>query len=149
MSLVFAYAGLGRPLFALVRSMRRQDARSSRRGGSAWLNDSGSLRWSTWLAGIASALNLVFIIAFPVVFIGDLSGGFPEFIYGVPKIALVLLQIPPVTSALAVATSVAVFSIWRDRRHRIATRLEHTVICAALLSFVAFTLYWRLMGIQI
>jgi hypothetical protein len=45
MSLAFAYAGLGRPLFALVRSMRRQDARSSRREGSAWLNDSGPPRF--------------------------------------------------------------------------------------------------------
>jgi CubicO group peptidase (beta-lactamase class C family) len=149
MALAFAYAGLGRPLFAIVRSMRRRDERSPRRGGSAWLNDSGPLRWSAWLAGIASALNLVFIIAFPVVLLGDLRGGFPEFIYGVPKLGLLLLLIPPVTSALAAATTIAVFSIWRDRRHRIATRLEHTVIYAALLSFIAFAVYWRLLGIQI
>ncbi len=46
-----------------------------------------------------------------------------KFVYGVPRIALVLLLIPPVTGALAVATLVAVFCIWRDRRHRVARGL--------------------------
>jgi hypothetical protein len=54
-----------------------------------------------------------------------------------------------VTAALAVATSIAVFFIWRDPRQRLVTRIEHTVVCAALVAFVAFTVYWRLMGIQI
>jgi len=117
--------------------------------GRVWFNRSGPLKWSAWLAGVASALNLVFVIGFPVVFLGDMARGVPEFVYGVPKIALALLLIPPLTGTLAVATSVAVVGIWRDRRYRLSTRLEHTVVCAALLSFVAFTIYyWRVMGIQ-
>jgi CubicO group peptidase (beta-lactamase class C family) len=50
--------------------------------------------------------------------------------------------------AVAVACSVAVVAMWRDRRHRFVPRMEYTMVCAALLAFVPFTVYWRLMGIQ-
>jgi CubicO group peptidase (beta-lactamase class C family) len=148
MGLVFVYAGFAKPVFATAVWVLRRDESLSPHDGPARPNDPHPARQASWLGGIASALNLLFIVMLPLVFLGDLSAGLPEFVYGVPKVALVLLVIPPVTAALAVATSTAVFSMWRDRRLRLVTRLEHTVVCAALLSFVAFTIYWRLMGIQ-
>jgi CubicO group peptidase (beta-lactamase class C family) len=149
MAVAFVYAGFLKPVFANVTRMRRHDEQVARRDAPAQPHNSDPSQWAAWLAGIASALNLLFVVMFPLVLFGDLSGGMPAFVYGVPKLALGLLAIPPVTAALAVATSIAVFFMWRDRRQRLVTRIEHTVVCAALLAFVAFTVYWRLMGIQI
>jgi hypothetical protein len=149
MAVAFVYAGFLKPVLANVRRMRRHDEQVARRDAPARLRNSDPNRWAAWLAGIASALNLLFVVVFPLVFLGDLSGGMPAFVYGVPKLALVLLAIPPVTAALTVATSIAVFFMWRDPRQRLVTRIEHTIVCTALLAFVAFTVYWRLMGIQI
>jgi hypothetical protein len=135
-------------VFANVTRMRRHDDQVARRDAPVAARGAGPSRSAAWLAGIASALNLLFVVAFPLAFLGDLRGGIPAFVYGVPKLALVLLAIPLVTAALAVATSVAVLSMWRDPRQRLVTRIEHTIVCTALLAFVAFTAYWRLLGIQ-
>jgi CubicO group peptidase (beta-lactamase class C family) len=149
MALAFAYAGLGRPVVAVVRSMRHRDAHPSPRGASFGFNGWDPIRWSIWLAGVASGLNIVFLVAFPVVFFGDMAGGVPAFVYGVPNVARVLLLIPPATSVLAVATLVAAFYMWQDGRPRLLVRLGHTLVAVALLSFVVFTLYWHLMGVQV
>ena len=141
MTLAFGYAGLGRPLVAVVRSLRHRDAHPSPREASFGFNGWDPIRWSMWLAGVASGLNLVFLVAFPVVFFGDMAGGVPAFVYGVPSMVRVLLLIPPATGVLAVATLVATFHIWRDGRPGLLIRLEHTLVVVALLSFVAFTLY--------
>jgi hypothetical protein len=149
MAVAFVYAAFLKPVFASATRMRRHDEQVARRDASARPRNSDPNQWAAWLAGIASALNLLFVVVFPLVLLGDLSGGMPAFVYGVPKLALVLLAIPLVTAALAVATSIAVFSMWRDPRQRLVTRIEHTIVCTALLAFVAFTVYWRLLGIQI
>ena len=148
MTLAFAYAGVGRPALASVRSMRHRTTNLSSRRASVGFSDWDPIRWSSWLAGIASLLNLVFLVVFPVVFFGDMAGGLPEFVYGVPRAALVLLLIPPVTGALGLAAAIMVFRMWRGQRVRLSIRLEHTVVAAALVSFIVFSVYWRLMGIH-
>ena len=70
MALVFLYAAVWRPIAAIVHRRRVV-------GGD-------SRRWSSWLAGIASALNLVVLVGFPLAFFGRMEGGVPEFLYGVP-----------------------------------------------------------------
>jgi CubicO group peptidase (beta-lactamase class C family) len=133
MALIFLYATAWRPLVAVVH--RRTRTKSL-----------GPERSSTWLGGIASALNLVFLVGFPLAFLGRMEGGFPDFVYGVPVVARLLLFIPPVTTVGAVATSIAVVGMWRDAEPPVAVRLGHGVVAIALLSFIVFAWYWNLLA---
>jgi hypothetical protein len=82
MALIFLYAVAWRPLVAMLRRRMRVTSWDAR-------------RVSTWLGGIASALNLVFLVGFPLAFLERTEGGFPDFVYGVPVVASRLLLIPP------------------------------------------------------
>jgi hypothetical protein len=130
MMLAFFYAAIWRPLAAVVHRTRVV----------GW----DPLRWSTWLAGIASALSLLVIVGFPLAFLGRVEGGVPEFLYGVPVLATGLLFIPPITTMVSVAATAAVVGIWLDGRTGMAARLAHAVVAIALLSFVVFAWLWRL-----
>jgi hypothetical protein len=131
MALVFVYAAVWRPLAVMVHKTR----------AAGW----DSRRWSAWLSGIACALNLLFLVGFPLAFVGRLEGGVPQFLYGVPVVAARLLVIPPITAILGAAASIVVVRIWRDGRTSLTARLEHSVVAIALLSFIVFAWYWRLM----
>jgi hypothetical protein len=132
MALIFLYAVAWRPLVAMLRRRMRVASWNAR-------------RVSTWLGGIASALNLVFLVGFPLAFLGRTEGGFPDFVYGVPVVASRLLLIPPVTASMGVAASIAVVGIWRDGRASMAARFEHSLVAVALLSFDVFAWYWHLL----
>jgi hypothetical protein len=45
-----------------------------------------------------------------------------------------------------VAAVIAAGASWRDRRASVATRLVHALVAIALLSFVVFAWYWRLIS---
>lgn len=100
--------------------------------------------WSRWLGSTASALNLVFLVGFPIAFLGRIEGGLPDFVYGVPLAARALLLVPVVTGIIAVATLVAVVADLRNPRTS-QRRLADCLVVAALLSFVAFAWYWNLL----
>jgi hypothetical protein len=129
MVLAFLYASVWRPLAAAVRGRR----------AAGW----DSVRWSVWLAGVASALNLVFLAGFPLAFVGRIEGGVPAFLYGVPPLAAGLLFIPRLTAWLAVATLIALTGVWRSARVSPASRTAHTLVACALVAFIAFMRYWR------
>jgi CubicO group peptidase (beta-lactamase class C family) len=131
MALLFLYAAVWRPIAVVVRRARVA-VRDSRRPVA-------------WLAGAACALNLVFMISFPLAFLGRIEGGVPEFLYGVPPPAAALLLIPPVTAVLSIAASIAVVGNWWNKRGSIAERLGNSFVAIALLSFVVFAWYWRLL----
>jgi CubicO group peptidase (beta-lactamase class C family) len=132
-ALVFLYAAAWRPLRGLWRARRVK----------GW----DGARWWTWLGGIASALNLVFLVGFPLAFLGRIEGGFPDFVYGVPAGARLLLLIPPVTAFIGVAVSIAVLAAWRKAETSAAV-LGDSVVAIALLSFVVFAWYWNLVPMQ-
>ena len=147
MTLAFIYAGLVRPARLLVHALRRRVTGSAHRFEPGDPGESAASRFSTRLTGIASGLNLIFLVVFPVVFFGRMADGVPEFVFGVPRAASVLLVIPPITAALAVAASVLVFFVWNDRRRRLLFCMEQTLVAAALLSFIVFAAHWHLLGV--
>ena len=132
MALVFIYAAVWRPASRVVRRVSAESA--------------AAVRWSLWLAGVASGLNLIFLAAFPIAFFGDMEGGMPEFVYGVAPAAGALLNVPTATSVLALAAAIVLMAVWRNPSCRLRTRLEHTAVATTLLSFVAFARYWRFIG---
>jgi hypothetical protein len=103
------------------------------------------LRRSRWLTGVASALNLVFIVGFPLAFIGRISGGAPAFFYGVPVLARALLILPLVTTGMTVAAALVLIRAWRDDRSQMPDRVKQTIVVMALVGFVAFAGYWRVL----
>jgi hypothetical protein len=131
MVLVFLYAIARRPL----RGGWRQTRVKGRDATGRFLS-----------AGIASALNLVFLIGFPPTFLGRIEGGVPDFVYGVPVAARLLLLIPVVTAFMGVAVSIAVIASWR--KGRTAAVAGDVVVAIALLSFVVFAWYWNLLPLQ-
>lgn len=126
---VFLHAALWRPL---ASSWRRAATGAPR------------TRWTRWPGPAASALNLVFLVGFPIAFLGRNEGGLPEFAYGVPAAARALLIVPPVTAILAAAASIALVA---DAGSGPMLRLRPTdfLIAVALLSFTAFAWYWNLL----
>jgi CubicO group peptidase (beta-lactamase class C family) len=135
MAVLFLYASIWRPLAALVRRARGARCRSTQS--------------AAWLAGVASALNLVFLIGFPLAFLGRIEGGTPEFVYGVPLLARCLLIVPPITAVLSIATTIAVVEMWHDAHASRSARLRYTAVALGLLAFVPFAFYWHLMGLEI
>jgi hypothetical protein len=97
--------------------------------------------WSIWPGALAGGLNLIFLIGFPLAFLGRLEGGVPEFIYGVPLAARLLLFILPITAALGVIAAIAAVA---NRRSSRSAAPGDFIVATALLSFVGFTWYWRL-----
>ena len=130
MAFVFLYAVAWRPL---VTALGRRHATGCE-----------STRWSEWLAGIASAMNLLFLVVFPFAFFGRMEGGVPAFLYGVPVAAACLLFIPLVSAMLALAAVVTVVWMWRDAQASAKARIQHSIVVLALLAFVVFAWYWRL-----
>ena len=129
MAIVFLYATC-RPLVGV-----------SRRGPKT----SNAHRSSIWLGGIASALNLTFMVGFPLAFLGRVEGGFPEFVYGVPPLATILLLVPPTTTLMGIAASIGAVRLWRHGRASTAARLGHSLVAVALLSFGVFAWYWNVL----
>jgi hypothetical protein len=131
MTLAFLYAGVWRPAAAMFPRARQ----------IGW----DSPGWWKWLSGVASALNLLFLAGFPLAFLGRIEGGVPEFLYGVPAAAACLLFIPPFTATLAIGTTLAAAAVWRNARTSTAARIEHSLVASALIGFVVFTWYWKLL----
>jgi hypothetical protein len=130
MVLVFLYAAVWRS----IASLRRTQVLTS-----------GETRGqSRWLGSTASALNLVFLVGFPIAFLGRIEGGLPDFVYGVPLAARALLLVPVVTGIIAVATLIAVVADLRNPRTS-QRRLADCLVVAALFSFIAFAWYWNLL----
>jgi hypothetical protein len=98
MVLVFLYAAVWRPVAAVTQRVRL----------TGW----DSTRCSMLLSGIAGALNLPFLIGFPLAFFGRIEGGVPQFLYGVPVVAACLLFVPLLTAIFAIGTLIAVVTIW-------------------------------------
>jgi CubicO group peptidase (beta-lactamase class C family) len=131
MTVVFVYAGVGRPVAAAARRRTRISRMDSTR--------------AMWLAGVASALNLIFLVAFPLAFVGRIEGGIPAFVYGVPEPATLLLLIPPTTALMGIATALLAIRIWWNRQSTFLVRLEHTLVSTTLVAFAVFSRYWHVM----
>ena len=89
-------------------------------------------------------LNLAFVIGFPLAFVGRIEGGFPEFVYGVPLAAGVLLPIPLLTACMGVALLAAMVTRSPDQKSS-PPAIRDGLVVAGLLSFTWFAGYWNLL----
>jgi hypothetical protein len=119
------------PLGWLVRRWRKRSPLAP----PAW-------RRSRWLAGAASGLNLVALVALPLaVFSGQLSHGVPPLVTG-------LLVIPLVTTVLAAGMVGAAILAWKNGYGAVVGRLHYSLVTLTTLIFIAWAAYWNLLGFQ-
>ena len=100
---------------------------------------------SQLLVGLASALNLVFLVGLAVaVFKIDQW----EFVYGVPPVLIALLVIPLVTTILTVGLPIIAALIWESEYWSVIGRLHYSLITLSALAFIPFLRFWNLLGFR-
>jgi len=101
---------------------------------------------SQLLAGLTSALNLVFLVGLAVaVFKIDQW----EFVYGVPPVLTVLLVIPLVTTILTVGLPIFAALTWESEYWSVIGRFHYSLITLSALAFIPFLRYWNLLGFKV
>jgi CubicO group peptidase (beta-lactamase class C family) len=123
-------AAIGWPAGGIHRRLRR-------RGVTA----PASLRRARLLTGLAGIAGLVFLVGFALHFALDFVG-----ILSVSLGLRVLLVLPLLGAALAVAAAVFVVRLWLRHEGTTAARLYHSGVVLALLALIPFLYHWRLLG---
>ncbi|PIG91828.1 serine hydrolase [Gloeocapsopsis sp. IPPAS B-1203] len=103
------------------------------------------LCWAWILAGLIGTLNLVFLIGFPI---SIWLYNFWRLVYGVPAVAIALLCIPLLTSALTLGLIVFTALAWKNQYWSFVKRSHYSLITIAALVFIPFLAYWNLLGFQ-
>jgi len=131
--LVFLSACLMWPAGILVRRLRKRPSTAPR-----------PARLARRLAGLISALNLVFLLGMSFALV-QLKG---EFFLGVPPVVIALLCIPLLTTLLTVALPIYTVLAWKNAYWSVIGRWHYSLITLAALVYIPFLLYWNLLGFQ-
>jgi len=99
------------------------------------------------LGGVVGLLNLVFLIAAPLLFLPYAGINGTELDFGEPFRFTVVFALPLVALALAVPLAIAAAIAWRARASSRPARIHLVVIAIAEIAFPFFLAYWRLFGI--
>jgi len=130
--LVFLTACFAWPTLFAASLWRKNPPKALDLPGLAWL-----------AAGTVSALILFFIMGWVTTLRHmDLW----EFTYGLPPFLHKLLFIPFVTTALTAVLLFFAMQAWRKRTWTVWGRLHYTAVTASALVFIAFLIYWNLLG---
>jgi len=121
------------PVGSLIRRLRKRPAEPSKLALQA-----------RYLAGLVSALNLVFVVGLVVRLGQVLSGVF----YGTPAYFVALLVVPLLTAILTVGLVVFTVLAWRDDYWSVLGRLHYSLVTLAALVFIWFANYWNLLGFR-
>ncbi len=99
------------------------------------------------LAGVVALLNLVFLVAAPILFLPYAGLNGTEIDFGEPLRFTIVFAIPFATAALAVPLATAAVLAWRAHSSGHSTRLHLAAIAVAAVIFPFFLGYWRLFGV--
>jgi hypothetical protein len=102
-----------------------------------------------WLVGVASGLNLFFLVTFLLVMESAASTQnlhYSWIEYGVPPGVVALLCLPLATTLLAVIMPIFNIPTLADSSSSLHGRLHRTAVALAALAFTPFLLYWNLLG---
>lgn len=103
------------------------------------------LHWALSTAAFVGLLNLLFLVGLPL---SLWVIGVWKLAYGVPTIAIGLLCLPIITTALVWVLPVGSVIAWRKGYWSLAQRLHYSIVTLAALAFIPFLLYWNLLGFQ-
>jgi len=122
------------PVGSLIRRLKKRPAAPSKLA-----------LWARYLAGLVSALNLVFVVGLVVRLGQVLSGVF----YRTPTYFVALLVIPLLTAILTVGLVVFTVLARRDDYWSVLGQLHYALIVVAALVFIWFVNYWNLLGFRL
>ncbi|HEX8035950.1 MAG TPA: serine hydrolase [Ktedonobacterales bacterium] len=114
----------------------------------------GGWRWSReglgplahWLAGMASALFVLFVIGFTIVLTAQGEG---ELVYGATPLLLVVLLLGMLAAILTLGVAVSAILVWRERIWSLAGRTFYTLVAVAAVAFVWELAFWNLLGVHV
>jgi len=121
------------PVGSLIRRLRKRPAAPSKLA-----------RQARYLAGLVSALNLIFVVGL-VVRLGQVFSGV---FYETPAYFVVLLVVPLLTAILTVGLVVFTVLAWRDDYWSVLGRLHYSLVTLVALVFIWFLNYWNLLGFR-
>lgn len=98
------------------------------------------------LASLTSLLNLIFLIGFPIAFLGNQSGGIPDFFFGLSWTTLALLCLPILAAVLTCPAFYFVLARWRKKELTNAKSIYYAIVLSVNLGFVPYLSYWNLLG---
>jgi CubicO group peptidase (beta-lactamase class C family) len=134
-ALSFVSACLVRLVSWLIRRSRKQLSQSTR-----------MTRLAQFLAVLVSACNLVFLIGMGLVFFRT---DYWQLFFGLPRVAMVLLCIPPITAGLTLGLLLFTVLAWKNKYYSLIGRLHYSLITVAAVAFILFLNYWNLLGFRI
>jgi CubicO group peptidase (beta-lactamase class C family) len=131
---VAALSAIALPIAAGVRRLRRRPTTIT----TAW-------RAARWLAAGAAALGFAFLALLLTTLLGNTSA----FIYGAPLGFRLLLALPLIVLAAAVAATALTVRGWRGSDAGALVRVHQGVLLAALAALAWFLWQWNLIGWQL
>lgn len=114
-------------------------------GGWRWSRE-GLGRLAHWLAGMASALFVLFVIGFTIVLTAQGEG---ELVYGATPLLLVVLLLGMLAAILTLGVAVSAFLVWRERVWNLVGRIFYTLVAVAAVAFVWELAFWNLLGVHL
>jgi len=117
------------PLGAVIGRIRKRSPKAAASTGS---------KRARWVAGIASGLNLLFVLIL-LFAMGNLN-------FGVPLIVRVALILPIVTALLTVVWLGMTIWAWKERYWSILGRIHYSFLTLTAMLFVLWLNYWNLLG---
>lgn len=102
-------------------------------------------RRAQFLAVLVCSLNLVFAIGMGLAIFGS---DYWQLFFGLPKIAIALLVLPPITTGLTLGLVILTVLAWKNQYYSIIGRLHYSLITVAAVGFIFFLNYWNLLGFR-
>jgi len=98
-----------------------------------------------WVAGLMSAVNVVFLIAF----LAKHANAMNEMIYGYPSGIKTLLILPLIALVFLIASIIFMFLAWGKKYWSGCARVHYTLIVLAGIVFAWFLNFWNLIGFKL
>ncbi|HEY9829034.1 MAG TPA: serine hydrolase [Stenomitos sp.] len=103
-------------------------------------------RRAHFLAVLVCTLNLVFLMGMGLaIFATD----YWQLFFGLPKMAIALLVIPPITTGLTLGLIILTVLAWKNKYYSLIGRLHYSLLTVAAVAFVFFLNYWNLLGFRL
>lgn len=97
------------------------------------------------LAVLVCTLNLVFLIGMGLAIFGT---DYWQLFFGLPKVAIALLVIPPITTGLTLGLLIFTVLAWKNKYYSIIGRVHYSLMSVAAVGFIFFLNYWNLLGFR-
>lgn len=102
-------------------------------------------RRAQFLAVLVCTLNLVFLIGMGLAIFGT---DYWQLFFGLPRIAIALLVIPPITTGLTLGLVIVTVLAWKNKYYSLIGRLHYSLMTVAAVGFIFFLNYWNLLGFR-